>query len=213
AVDSSGNHNTLTLSDPDISWSSDAAVGSHSLCLSKRNFAQINWPVVNTSNSFTVCTWVKLNNVEKNTTEGSRNVTFVSIDGKDVSSFFLQLNYHEGARFVFNRLTSDSPMAATIVAVGKERAKPGVWYHLAGVYNATDESLSLYVNGELQMSVPFTTPWQGTGCTAIGRGLYKGQNVDLVDGFIDETRLYAAALDRAKIKVLASKHNENVAGQ
>ncbi len=38
-------------------------------------------------------------------------------------------------------------------------AQADQWQHMVGVYNRAAGTLSLYVNGTLQQSVPFTTPW------------------------------------------------------
>ncbi len=151
---------------------------------------------VNTTNSFTAAAWVKLNSV-------SGYQTILSIDGNTVSGFFLQLSGASG-KFAFNRLASDSVSAASTVAVATAAPTVGTWYHLAGVYNSSANTLALYVNGVLQQSVSYTPKWRATGNTAIGRGRFNSGNVDFLNGAIDDARLYASALTQAQIQTLVN---------
>jgi hypothetical protein len=73
------------------------------------------------------------------------------------------------------------------------------------VYDADARTLSLYVNGQWQSTVPFTTPWLATGGTAVGRGYFGGEKKDFVNGLIGEVRLYAGVLPVDKILALAAE--------
>lgn len=131
--------------------------------------------------------------------------TFVSLDGSVVSGFYLQLNSWAKDRFVFNRLEADETAAPTIMAKATFDTELHTWYHLAGVYDADAATLSLYVNGTLQQTVAFTTPWQATGRTAIGRGFFRGNKVDFIKGMVADVRIYASALKPEAIQALATK--------
>ena len=78
----------------------------------------------------------------------------------------------------------------------------GTWYHLVGVYNLAAQTIALYVNGALQATTAFTTPWQATGNTMIGQGMYCGGATDFVSGKIDDVALYSSALTAAQVAVL-----------
>ena len=105
--------------------------------------------------------------------------------------------------FGFVALASDSTSAATTYATASAPPVIGEWYHVAGVYDATAKTLSLYVNGALQQTVSYTTAWKATGHTEVGRGKYSGGPVDFVNGKIDDVRVYNAALPAATINAIA----------
>jgi hypothetical protein len=64
--------------------------------------------------------------------------------------------------------------------------------------------ISLYLDGKLQETVPFTSPWRADGKTSIGRGFYYKRNVDFLNGTVDDTRFYASALTAKQIQILAA---------
>jgi hypothetical protein len=198
--DHSGNGYHATLVGSRAHWTQAARGGSGALSLGGASYAETEGPVVDTTKSFTVTAWVYVNAIEK----GSFS-TFVSLDGAVVSGFYLQLNSWARDRFVFNRLESDDHAASTIMAKATFDTELHTWYHLAGVYDADAATLSLYVNGTLQQTVAFTTPWQATGRTAIGRGFYRGNKVDFIKGMVADVRIYASALKPEAIQALATK--------
>ena len=198
APDDSGNGNNAVLTGPNATWTTAAKVGSHALSLSGSSYAEASGPVVNTADSFTVAVWVKLNSIK-----GFQTV--LSIDGNQVSGFFLQFKTDAGDKFVFNRLSGDSYTAAQNFAAANDAATVGTWYHLAGVYDAAAQSITLYVNGQFQQTVLFTSAWQADGKTAIGRGFFIGRNTDFLDGVIDDARIYASVLSAKEIQALVNK--------
>jgi hypothetical protein len=95
--------------------------------------------VIDTTQSFTVAAWVKLGN-----TNGFQ--TFVSQDGVTVSGFYLQL-WGDSHRFAFTHIGYDSTAAFTMIATATSiTPQPGEWYHLVGVYDTTNHTISIYVN-------------------------------------------------------------------
>jgi len=81
----------------------------------------------------------------------------------------------------------------------------GTWYNIAAVSDGS--TLSLYVNGALLASTPFSSPdprlavgatsggdWHA-GEWSVGRGLFNGGHTDRGYGFIDEVRISDSALD------------------
>jgi len=177
-------------------WTTSSKVGTHALSLAGAGYSQASGAIVNTTASFTVACWAKLNN-----TTGYQ--TFMSIDGTNVSGFYLQYNAGN-SRISFNRLASDSVSAASTVAAASAAPSTGTWYHVVGVYNASAQTIALYINGTLQQSVSFTSPWQATGNTLVGRGKFSGNPVDFVNGVIDNARIYNTALTAAQVSTLYS---------
>jgi hypothetical protein len=202
ALDESGHGNNLALVGDNASWTQDAKVGAGALKLSGSSYAETAGPVVDTSRSFTVAAWVNFSAIEK---KGCQTV--VAIDGTKVSAFYLQLNHLAGDRFVFARREKDDDELhmKSIWARSGAAVVRNAWYHLAGVYDAAAQTISLYVNGKLQESTPFTSAWRATGKTSVGRGLYSQTNSDFVRGTVDDVRIYAAALTADQIQALAVK--------
>ncbi|MGH2893826.1 MAG: LamG domain-containing protein, partial [Solirubrobacteraceae bacterium] len=196
AADTSGQNNPLTLQNG-ASWG-PGVVGPHSLAVStpRQQYAQSAGPVIDTTQSFTVSAWVYL-------TSTSGYQTFVSQDGTQISGFFLQLRADTG-RFAFTRPAYDSPKALGIIASAPNIIpQPNEWYHLAGVYDEADQTISLYVNGVLQQTVSYVPNWGATGSLAVGRGFFNSGKVDFVSGNIDDVRTYAGALSANAISQLA----------
>jgi hypothetical protein len=78
-----------------------------------------------------------------------------------------------------------------------------VWYQLTGVYDATAQTVSLYVDGQLQQTTHALAPWSATGPLAVGRGFFNGNPTDWVSGSIDDVRAYAGVLAARDIRALA----------
>ncbi len=141
--------------------------------------------VVDTSNSFTVSAWVKLNN-----TSGFQIA--LSQDGNQVSGFYLGLRGDTG-KFAFVRYPGDSTAGTAATASAIDPPVAHQWYQLTGVYDAAASTLTLYVNGIAQQSVPAPTGWNATGQFVVGRGLLPGL-ATWVNGAIDDVRAYGGAL-------------------
>ncbi|MFI5585467.1 LamG-like jellyroll fold domain-containing protein [Amycolatopsis sp. NPDC051758] len=157
-------------------------------------FADAGAPVLDTTKSFSVSSWVKLDKI-------SGFQTFVSVDGNQVSNFFLQFR-DDSRRFAFTRLAGDAP-ADGVVASANFDPVIGQWYQLTGVFDAAASTLALYVDGTRQATVAAPAGWAGTGHLVIGRGKYGGNPVDYVDGTIDDVRAYTGALTAADAARLA----------
>jgi hypothetical protein len=194
AADATGNRHPLMLRG-EAGWNSGYA-GS-SLALSGNNgYADCPVPLVDTSKSYTVTACVKLN-----TLTGFQ--TFVSIDGERVSGFYLQLR-DDNHRLSFAVLPNDDDTKNTpAMAIAHELPVAGRWYHLTGVYDASDRMVSLYVNGKLHQKTPCESVWKASGHTVIGRGKFGGEPRDFVHGQIDQVAIYPRALTAEEIDTLA----------
>ncbi len=87
-------------------------------------YADTGDPVIDTSKSFTVSTWVKLKAI-------SGYQTVVSVDGTQVSGFFLGLR-DDTKRFAFVKLAGDSGQSGVIAGANFDPTA-NRWYQLTGV--------------------------------------------------------------------------------
>jgi alpha-L-arabinofuranosidase len=199
AADSSGNGRAATLFGAS-GWTG-GLVGSAALALpgTGGSFAEISTAVVDTTKSFTVAAWVKVNRV-------GGYQTFVSEDGPVLSSFFLQL------RGDTNQFSFTVPYDFFVLAQSGFSPVPGRWYHLAGVYDAAAQSASLYVDGALADTVYNVVAGPATGATAVGRGEFAGNKVDFVNGAVDDVRLYGTAMAAPQVLEIARVGNPALTG-
>ena len=170
-------------------------LGAHGLHLPGRTgFAEGAAPAVDTTRSYTVSAWVK-------PAELRGFQTVASIDGQNVSGFYLQLRSDTG-KFAFVVLPSDDVTAKPAVANATDEPEAGRWYNLTGVYDAAAHTITLYVDGVRQETVPVAPAWKATGRTAIGRGRYGGKPLDFATGDIDDVRFYQTALSAADVAAI-----------
>ncbi len=169
------------------------------------SYADIPADVVSTTQSFTVCAWVNLNSVP-----GYQ--TFVSEDAGYQSAFFLQKRADTNT-FTFTTNTgATSGPGTTVFADSGITPAAGTWYHVAGVYDASSGSSSVYVNGVLAGQNFAASPSPAVGHTGIGHGQYNNGYVDWVNGAIDDVRFYSSALSAADILAIARIGNPNLPG-
>jgi hypothetical protein len=191
-----GKHMTMQYIEgdtPQPSKPGPGIIGAHSITFGGSSGIQSAGPVVDTNQSYTVAAWV-------NPSALGGFQTYVSIDGSRVSGFYLQLMGN--GKFGISGVDPGNPGNGAH-ASANDNAAVGTWYHLAGVYDAGQKTLSLYVNGVLQQTVPYLTSFTATGATAIGRGLWDGNKVDFAKGSVDDVRFYQSALSASDILSVA----------
>ncbi|MGW2556297.1 LamG domain-containing protein [Streptomyces sp. NPDC001635] len=187
SADSTGALNA-TLSGA-YTWTTDTIRGKALNLTGTTGYGSTTGPAVNTSKSFTVSAWVKLNSL-------SVNGTFVSEDGTTNNGF--QLYYSSGSQsWAFGRHSTDTTDAVWRATYGS-KAITGQWTHLVGVYDATAKEIRLYVNGKLTATRDWTyTPWNATGPIQIGRKLSSGTYGEYANAAISNVRIYPTALPPA----------------
>ena len=147
--------------------------------------------VVATNTSFSVAAWVYL-------TSKSADATAVSEDGTTVSNFYLQYEATND-RFGFLMRDSDSTASSGVLALGTASPALNTWYHLVGVYDSSANQIKLYVNGSLQATTAFTTPWNATGQLAVGQSVWNSTVSDYWPGMIDSVKAYQRALGDTEV--------------
>jgi hypothetical protein len=202
-IDITGNgYNAKVVGDA-ATWVKSSGGDGGGLRLGNSNYVEVAGPVVNTAQSFTVAAWVSLDKME-----AKKNQPVVSMDGDEMSGFVLGFFPYstvgaKGGLFEFGRQEGDSKDALAIKVMAKRGCSTNAWYHLAGVYDAGAQTISLYENGNLQGSLPFTNAWQATGKTAIGRDIWEGRKAHCLNGIIRDVRFYSVAMTADQIKEIA----------
>ena len=177
-------------------WAGSGKIGSNALSFPGRPGAYAETPVsaVDTSKSFAVGAWVNLNST-------AGNQTFASMSGFNISPFYLQLS---GGKFAFTMRSADDTNSTATSVSATSTASTSTWYHVLGMYDQGAGTISLYVNGVLQGSTSYTTPWKSIGATVLGGAEWALSPVDPVNGTIDDVHFYNKVLNASQISTLAA---------
>ncbi|MEU2234318.1 LamG-like jellyroll fold domain-containing protein [Streptomyces vietnamensis] len=191
-ADSSGGNSTGTHG-TGMHWNTDRG-GSALFDGDANSYAQTTGPVVNTAGSFTVATWVRLDDT-------TANHSFLAQDGVVGSTF--QLYYSTAYGWTFNRTSADmsGPVLARATS-GTAAVTAGTWTHLVGVYDQEAAKIRLYVNGTLAQETAYTTPWESTGPLQIGRRKASNAYGEYHKGALDDVQVYQEALTPTQITAL-----------
>ncbi|MCF6474753.1 LamG domain-containing protein [Nonomuraea sp. MG754425] len=154
-------------------------------------------PVLDTTKSFTVTAWAKLPATKP--THASVIATQAGAGQRSGFELYYSASYD---RWIFNRYNGDTASAAAIRAQSTAVPQTGVWTHLTGVYDAAAKQIKLYVNGKLNSTTAFTTPWNATGPSMIGAGWY-GSAGQFFTGDIDDVRIFNQVVPDSEIARLA----------
>ncbi|MBA55186.1 MAG: hypothetical protein CMK89_12095 [Pseudomonadales bacterium] len=198
-ADASGNNHPLTLTN--TSWvQSPAYLGAQFNGGSA--FGATGTPIVDTSASFTVSAWVKLDNLN-----GWQ--TFVNQDGVNVSGFWLQYSQYVNNKFILTMHDIDSTNSTAFRAVSTTTPVVGQWYHITGVRDQQAGTMKIYVNGQLEGTTAYAGGWASNGSLNVGRGRWGAPN-DWVAGAVDEVSVFTQALTDADVFELYDTSIPNV---
>lgn len=164
--------------------------------------------VVNTTQSFSVSAWVYL-------TDGTTTRTAVSEPGTYSSGFYLKYDDNNPSNPLWGFALTESDTVGPVFdeASSSATAQTDTWVFLAGVYDAANQTVSLYVNGVAQTQAsngscvsgqPCTTighpvSWDATGPINIGRALWNGTWTDQWAGSIDSVQVFQRDLTPSEI--------------
>ncbi|GGV07857.1 hypothetical protein GCM10010275_55190 [Streptomyces litmocidini] len=165
---------------------------------------------VDTSKSFTVSAWAKVTDV-------TVNRAVVSQSGAVGNGFAIYWSTTNGWTLSRHRLDSGTDSARAYAGLTQSTSYVGQWVHLAGVFDPTRNTITLYVNGNEVASdqvIPSadggttwdpTKSWNATAGLQVGRGKWAGAYADPFKGDIDDVRIYPTVLERSDIGRLASQ--------
>lgn len=197
AADSSGKNHPLTVTGATFD---DAGRVGGSLTFngdnagSNRATASGAAGVVETSQNFSISAWVRPNAVK----DGG----VVAITGTQAYGGLLRYSASVN-RWAFIQNVTDSGTAAQARVDSLAPPVLNVWTHLLGVFNATDKTISLYVNGRLQATASFAyTPWRASGTVEVGS--YRvGTGTGVLAGAVDDVKIYPRVLSGAEATQVA----------
>jgi hypothetical protein len=150
---------------------------------------------LDTTKSFAVTAWARIDDLNGTS-------TIVSQDGQSTSAF--QLVKLANGRWGFQRPPTDG--AGTPYVVEGPQAQDDVWTHLAGVYDATAKTITLYVNGEAAGSAAAPVAWNhAAGALQIGAALNAGNRQNRVLGSVDDVTAYSRVLFPDEVRELAGR--------
>lgn len=178
-------------------WTDAGAVGS-AVQLDGVNGHLTAPQTIRTDASFSVSSWVKLDPQHPGST-----ATAVSQLGASIPGF--QLSYVDTNRWSFGTGVTDPASANVAASSPVGLPQPGAWTHLTGVYDATVNTLRLYVNGTLVGTAQRSEHRPNiTGEIRIGDA---GPAKQRWKGSVDEVRVYDRALVGDEIRALVGLGN------
>ncbi|GLY25099.1 LamG-like jellyroll fold domain-containing protein [Micromonospora sp. NBRC 101691] len=150
---------------------------------------------VRTDASFSVSAWVRLDSA------GAARAA-VSQSGTNFAGFVLWYRPENGGHWAFGMPRSDASYQGTDLATSAQPARTGAWTHLAGVYDAGQRVLRLYVDGVLAGTAARTVPdVHAAGRVQIGRTMWNGSpGVDHWPGLLDEVRVYDRVVTAEEVR-------------
>ncbi|MBB4945830.1 hypothetical protein F4556_001365 [Kitasatospora gansuensis] len=148
-------------------------------------------PVINTTQSYTVSAWAYLTN-----TNGF--ATVVGQSGNSTSAFFLQYSAAFKSWTFTTPSVDDANLATYAAAYDPTLPALNTWTHLVGVYDATNQTISLYVNGTLVSTASNISTWPAGGPLTIGNA--KVENP--FPGKISDVQTWNTAFPAATVAAL-----------
>ncbi|MFE9251517.1 LamG-like jellyroll fold domain-containing protein [Streptomyces sp. NPDC007088] len=165
--------------------------------------ARSRGPHLNTSRSFTVSAWAKLDR------KPAVAAVITAQAGKVKPGFEL---YYSSAydRWSFDQYSEDSADGKVIRAIQPEgaTARTGEWVHLVGVHDTVANTLTLYVNGAKAGTTSLPNAWYADQSMFLGANVYDGdaKPSNHFPGTIDDVRLYDRVLSAEEIAQMVRQH-------
>ncbi|MFI7005596.1 LamG domain-containing protein [Streptomyces sp. NPDC050145] len=182
--------------DPDCAPSEEPIAGTgHLLLDGDGDFAATGGPVVDTSGSFSVASYVKLD-----ASAADRSATVFSLAGEHDA--LVSVGYSaQDARW--EATVRDADGAGTTTTLTADAAVwPGTAQHVAFVYDAEADEMRLYVDGQLSARAPLRATWRATGGLQLGRTLTDGAWGGYLNGAVDEVHTFSGALTETQVAQL-----------
>ncbi|WP_435849798.1 LamG domain-containing protein [Streptomyces pristinaespiralis] len=151
-------------------------------------------PVLEARASFTVSAWVRVD------PSSTRTVNVISQTPQTTGPWTKKyspfaLTY--GGKWSMRVHSTDGTFIRE--AMAPQTSPKGVWTHVAGVHDAANKKMHLYVNGKLEASADAGTTWNADGPLQFGRLMYGDVLTDYMNGSIDEVAVWQVPLTSSQI--------------
>ncbi|MEU6478811.1 LamG-like jellyroll fold domain-containing protein [Streptomyces sp. NPDC047017] len=156
-------------------------------------YADSDLTVVDTSDSFSVAVWARLDRMPA-------GAAIIAAQPGNYSPGFELYYSKDYDRWVFNQYTADTAGAAIARAMAATPgdARAGEWAHLVGVYDGKAKQLRLYVNGKQAGATAYSTAWEARRGIQLGSGIYSGVHKAFFPGTVDDLRVFDRAVSSAE---------------
>ncbi|MEV6149965.1 DNRLRE domain-containing protein [Nonomuraea sp. NPDC052129] len=166
-------------------WSPWQVIVIHLVQPGEEALAQTSEPVLATDHSFTVAAWVRWT---------ARNGSYSVAEQRGAHQAPFRLGYDQEHGLVFTLTSADTADATTEGAVSGIQPPLNEWFHLAGTYEASSKTATLYLNGSPIKTAAISFPsWNAAGPLTMGTSM---------PGAIDELRTYSVAAAPESIAAL-----------
>jgi Concanavalin A-like lectin/glucanases superfamily/FG-GAP-like repeat len=192
-ADDTGGGHTATLTGGTLGASGRIVGGDSALHFNGVGSGATAPSIVDTSKSFSVSAWVKLDDLNS-------NHSVVVANGTDHGAFYLW--YTTGFnKWVFGTTTNDGPTYSWNSLTSDNPPQVGVWTHLVGVFDSGAHTMNLYVDGVRQSStMTGVTAWNATNATMLGRTI-NGNNMV---GSVAQVQLWNRLISGDEVTALAA---------
>ncbi|MEU8109510.1 DNRLRE domain-containing protein [Nonomuraea muscovyensis] len=149
--------------------------------------AQTTGPVIRTDQNFTAAAWLRWSDKDG-------DYTVLEQKGTHQAPFRLGNTPDHGLVFTFT--SADTADATVEGALSDVEPPVGEWFHLAGVYDATAKTASLYLNGNLVKTSPVSfTAWNADTAMTLGTKTL---------GDLDDVQLYQRPLSSEELTAVVN---------
>ncbi|MCC5578951.1 hypothetical protein IMZ11_25320 [Microtetraspora sp. AC03309] len=147
--------------------------------------AQTTGPVIRTDQSFTVAAWLRWSD---------KDGAYTVIEQKGTHTAPFRLGNDPDRGLVFTFTSADGADAPTEGVLSDVEPPVNEWFHLAGVYDATAKTATLYLNGDVVKSEPISFPaWNAESPLTLGTSMR---------GDLDEVHALQTALPQVEVSRL-----------
>ncbi|KQV11413.1 hypothetical protein ASE03_30445 [Kitasatospora sp. Root187] len=193
-VNDTTNTNNLTNYNPYTFGPDHTGTANGAAVFNATNYLQGVNPGLDTTKSYSVAAWLKINK----TTDWQ---TAVCLAGSQRSPFYLQYSKSYGTWAFIAAGTDDANTGTYYAAHATTPAETGKWVHLVGTYNADTQAMTLYVNGTAVGATTNQNPWKTTGPVIIGASAATDYPLsNQTDGSISDVRLYPYTLTSQQVQ-------------
>jgi hypothetical protein len=164
--------------------------------------AMSDGPVLDTTDSYTVAAWVRVE-------DGTGDYPKLFAQGAAVrGAFYLEWN-RPAQQWRFQLAESDDATTTWAVARSSQPPPIGQWHHVAGVYDAPAERVRLYIDGELQSSAPVPfEPLPSAANLSVGcMNRTNGEIFGVLDAAVDDAAVFQQVLTGSQIGELMEGRN------